>query len=194
MRGGVFVSAVCIIPARGGSRRIPRKNIRMFHGKPIIAYSIEAALASNVFMGVVVSTDDAEVAMWARWLGASVYKRSFDRGLRGTQEVTAEALCEMAYKYACCIYPTAPLMSVYDLCVGFGLLNRHKDPYTYAVGPDNQDAGQWYWGLSEAFVGGVPLSEGAKYQVASNRVCDINTEDDWKRAERMYAELHGLTC
>ena len=67
-----MANAVAIIPARGGSKRIPRKNIKMFHGKPLIAYSIEVALASQLFDKVVVTTDDEEIAMVAKAYGAEV--------------------------------------------------------------------------------------------------------------------------
>ena len=183
--------AGAIIPARGGSMRIRGKNIRRFHGRPIIEYSIETAWASKQFGRVVVSTDDALIATWAHWYGAEVHKRAADDGAMGTQEVTANVLRDMAWQrveYACCIYATAPLMLPEDLIEG----RKHLDiwPFVYSVGPDGNDAGQWYWGHTRAFLDGVPLDRGFQYALPVNRVCDINTEDDWQRAEKLYEELH----
>lgn len=111
--------AVAIITARGGSKRIPRKNIKEFCGKPILAYSIEAALASGVFDEVMVSTDDDEIAEIAKRYGAKVpFIRSCDTA--NDYATTAEVLCEVLEQYgkagevfdfACCIYPTAPFVT-----------------------------------------------------------------------------------
>ena len=109
---------LCIIPARGGSKRIPRKNIKDFLGKPIIAYSIEAALNSGLFDEVMVSTDDKEIADIAKKYGATV---PFFRSLETSDDyaTTVDVLLEVLAEYkktgvyfyaACCIYPTAPLI------------------------------------------------------------------------------------
>ncbi|WP_286968656.1 pseudaminic acid cytidylyltransferase [Flavobacterium sp. UBA4854] len=115
---------IAIIPARGGSKRIPRKNIKDFLGKPIIAYSIEAALQSNLFDEVMVSTDDEEIAEIARSYGAKV---PFLRSLKNSNDfaTTADVLLEVVDKYkekfdvdieiACCIYPTSPLIKTVHL-------------------------------------------------------------------------------
>ena len=108
---------LAIIPARGGSKRIPRKNIKNFLGKPIIAYSIEIALKSGLFDEVMVSTDDTEIAKIAKKYGAKV---PFLRSEANSNDfaTTADVLIEVLenynfkYPYACCIYPTAPLVSV----------------------------------------------------------------------------------
>lgn len=110
---------VAIITARGGSKRIPRKNIRDFCGKPIIAYSIEAAVASGIFDTVMVSTDDAEIAEIARKFGAEVpFMRSAETAndYAATNDVVMEVLNTYAkhgdcFDVACCIYPTAPLLT-----------------------------------------------------------------------------------
>lgn len=189
---------IAIIPARGGSRRIPRKNIRMFHGKPIIAYSIETASDSGLFKYVYVSTDDDEIATVARSCGASVIRRMPDMAANGvgTQEVMRGALIDLALAgftpdYACCIYATAPMMRVTDLCYGYAYLRYTNAPYVYSIDPNGADAGQWYWGTYEAFRDGVPLTDGFTHVVTDRRVCDINTEEDWKRAGAMYACLHA---
>lgn len=119
-------SSVAIIPARGGSKRIPRKNVRNFRGKPIIAWSITAALESGSFDEVMVSTDDAEIASTARAWGAEV---PFMRSLRTaddyatTSSVLTEVLAQYrgmgrAFDLACCLYPTAPFVCAADLASG----------------------------------------------------------------------------
>lgn len=187
------MSAVAIIPARGGSVRIPRKNLRPFFGKPIIAYSIEAAKESGCFERIVVSTDDAIIGTWAQWYGAEVHKRAYDDGTKGTQAVMADVLREVAWtrcQYACCIYPCAPLMTADDLGLGFDLLSIGDAPYVYSVDEDGADAGQWYWGKVEAFLNGVSLDQARLYALPGERVCDINTPEDWSRAEKLYEEMH----
>ena len=113
------MKAVCIIPARGGSKRIPRKNIKDFLGKPIIAYSIEAALKSGLFDEVMVSTDDDEIADVARRYGASVpFMRSdaTSNDFATTNEVIAEVLdryrdAGKEFDVICCLYSTAPFVT-----------------------------------------------------------------------------------
>ncbi len=113
------MSVVAIITARGGSKRIPRKNIKHFLGKPIIAYSIEVALASSLFDEVMVSTDDKEIADYARECGATVpFMRSPESSNDscGTAEVILEVLDRYkhqgkTFSEACCIYPTAPFIT-----------------------------------------------------------------------------------
>ena len=110
---------VAMITARGGSKRIPRKNIKEFCGKPIIAYSIEAAIASGVFDTVMVSTDDEEIAAIAKQYGAEV---PFYRSEKTSNDfaTTADVILEVLEEYekrgesfdmACCIYPTAPFLT-----------------------------------------------------------------------------------
>ncbi len=124
------MSNLAIIPARGGSKRIPRKNIKNFLGKPIIAYSIEAALKSSLFDEVMVSTDDAEIAEIAKQYGAKV---PFMRSTKNSDDfaTTVEVLSEVfnqykslgkGFKHACCIYPTAPFITPEILIDGFNKL------------------------------------------------------------------------
>lgn len=111
--------AIAIITARGGSKRIPRKNIRDFCGKPIMAYSIEAALAAGIFETVMVSTDDREIAEVAVRYGAEVpFLRSAETAddHATTNDVLLEVLAEYEkrgrrFDVACCIYPTAPFVT-----------------------------------------------------------------------------------
>src|SRR6187431_1986511 len=121
---------IAIITARGGSKRIPRKNIKDFLGRPIIAYSIEAALASKLFDEVMVSTDDEEIAQVARSFGASVpFLRSSSASddFATTAEVLQEVLASYKaigkeYTSACCIYPTAPFVNAEALTKAYTLL------------------------------------------------------------------------
>ena len=113
------MSNVAIITARGGSKRIPRKNIRPFLGKPIIAYVIEAALQSGLFQEVMVSADDAEIADVARHYGATVpFMRSPENA--NDHAATVDVLLEVMDAYAergqtfehiCCLYPTSPFVT-----------------------------------------------------------------------------------
>lgn len=121
---------VCIITARGGSKRIPRKNIKDFCGKPILAYSIGVALESKLFDEVMVSTDDFEIAETAKKYGASV---PFMRSAKASDDMTptAPVLVEVIeeykklnqnFEYLCCIYPTAPLLRKERLQEAYELL------------------------------------------------------------------------
>ena len=109
---------IAVIPARGGSKRIPRKNIRPFCGKPIIAYSIEAAQASGLFDEIIVSTDDAEIAEVARQFGATapfVRPKEISDDHTGTAAVVKHAVGWFIERgddltHVCCIYATAPLI------------------------------------------------------------------------------------
>ena len=127
-------SNLCIIPARGGSKRIPRKNVRNFSGKPIISYSIQAALNSGLFKEVMVSTEDRIIADIALQYGASVpFYRSEENA--DDYATTLEVIEEVIEKYQvegkefdniCCIYPTAPFVSANKLKEAFRLLKDQK--------------------------------------------------------------------
>lgn len=114
---------IAIIPARGGSKRIPRKNIKLFHGKPIISYAIESALSSGLFDEVIVSTDDLEIAEIALKHGAKVpFYRSTENSddFATTSSVLLEVILELEKEShtidsICCIYPTSPLIGSQDL-------------------------------------------------------------------------------
>lgn len=124
------MASIAIITARGGSKRIPRKNIKLFLGKPIINYSIQAALQAGVFEEVMVSTDDEEIAEVARQNGALVpFMRSAENSndYAGTAEVLMEVIQEYRMKgrffdTACCIYPTAPFVTAEKLKAAYALL------------------------------------------------------------------------
>ena len=124
--------SVCIIPARGGSKRIPRKNIKLFHGKPLIAYSIEVALKSNLFDKVIVSTDDEEIAKVAIDYGAVVpflRPKELSDDFTGTSTVVNHALEYLKsigenYDFVCTIYATAPFLDEKYLIEGFEKLKN----------------------------------------------------------------------
>lgn len=125
---------ICIIPARGGSKRIPRKNIKEFMGKPIIAYSIEVAIKTGLFDKIVVSTDDLEIAEISKKYGAEIpFMRSNENSsdFATTAEVIVEVMDNyklrgINFQFVCCLYPTAPLVSSDKLIEGFQLI-KNKD-------------------------------------------------------------------
>ncbi|MFJ7793551.1 pseudaminic acid cytidylyltransferase [Pseudomonas sp. NPDC096950] len=223
---------VAIIPARGGSKRIPRKNLKPFDGVPMIARSIKTALDSGLFAQVVVSTDDEEIAELARHCGAQVpFMRpaALADDFTGTAAVIVHALQALqgqAFDFACCIYATAPLLQPRFLQQGLSLLQQHPDKsFAFSVcdfgfpvqraltldeegaltalypefrqtrsqdlPPAYQDAGQFYWGRTGAWLRGEVLYSTQSLPVILPRylVQDIDTLEDWKRAEYLYAAL-----
>lgn len=132
---------IAIIPARGGSKRIPRKNIRVFHGKPIIAYSIEAAKASRCFDHIIVSTDDSEIAEVAKRYGAEVpfiRPSSLADDFSTTLDVIKHAInwCKenkMEIENVCCIYATAPFLLPKYIQQGLKSLSQNHVKYTFGA-------------------------------------------------------------
>lgn len=132
---------LCIIPARGGSKRIPRKNIKPFLGKPMLAYSIETALKTNLFEEVMVSTDDGEIADVARKYGAKVpFMRSSETA--NDYATTADVLKEVLSRYKslgqeydifCCFYATAPLVQSKDVTFAYERLLHSVFTCVYPV-------------------------------------------------------------
>jgi len=132
---------IAIIPARGGSKRIPRKNIKEFCGKPIIAYSIEAAIKSNIFNEIMVSTDDEEIAEVAKKYGASVpFFRSAE--MSTDMAMTVPVLIEVLGEYekqgkhfdiTCCIYPCAPFVTAQKLKQGIDLLLQNDASFAFPI-------------------------------------------------------------
>lgn len=133
--------SIAIIPARGGSKRIPKKNIKDFHGKPLIAYSIEVALKSKLFEKVVVSTDDEEIAEISKKYGAQVpflRPKELSDDFTGTGEVIKHALDYFkengeVYDYCCTIYATAPLLQEKYLVEGFEKLKSSDASLSFSV-------------------------------------------------------------
>lgn len=224
---------VAIIPARGGSKRIPRKNVRLFAGKPIIAHSIGAALDSGCFDRVIVSTDDAEIAAVAREWGAEtpfVRPPELSDDHTGTIPVIAHAVTWLQQQgtspeYVACIYATAPFVQPDDLRASLYRLIETDSDYAFTVtsfpfpiqrairinasgrvemfNPEHfntrsqdleeayHDAGQFYWGRATAWLKGTPIfSAGAlPLLLPRHRVQDIDTLEDWLRAEWMFKAL-----
>jgi pseudaminic acid cytidylyltransferase len=218
---------IAVIPARGGSKRIPRKNIKNFNGKPMIAWSIEAAKESGLFEKIIVSTDDEEIAEIASEWGAEVpflRPAELSDDFVATTEVIAHATQwaidqKNDLESVCCIYATAPFIKVEDLKRAREALDSGDWDYTIAVtdfaapifrafketeqgglemffpehfGTRSQDlpvalhdAGQFYWGRSEAWMQGRRIfSINSKpILIPRWRVQDIDTLEDWKRAE-----------
>ena len=135
------IKPLAIIPARGGSKRIPRKNIKSFCGKPIIAYSIIAAQNANIFNRVIVSTDDDEIADTAIKWGADVpftRPQNLSDDYTTTIDVIKHALKWLNdnneyYEYTCCIYATAPFIRVQDLKKGYDLLANSRNNFAFPV-------------------------------------------------------------
>jgi len=131
---------IAIIPARGGSKRIPRKNIKTFAGQPMIAYSINAALASGCFDDIVVSTDDAEIAEVSESFGASVpfmRPESLATDVAGTMPVVEHAIKSLSYnnqiQHVCLIYPTAPLINSINIAKAYHLFIKSNATYTFSA-------------------------------------------------------------
>jgi pseudaminic acid cytidylyltransferase len=187
---------ICLIPARGGSVRVPFKNRRLFHGRPIIAYAIDTAYTSRLFDHVLVSTDDEEMAAVARRHGAWVTRRPLCDGSQGTQELAGEFLRSdhgTQYSHCCVLYATTPLLEWEDLVRGWQALHSAGALYSYSVHEDTgEDIGGFYWSFAQALVDGIPLAGNShKVFIDRERCCDINTEADWQRAEAMYVALRG---
>jgi pseudaminic acid cytidylyltransferase len=217
---------IAVIPARGGSKRIPRKNIKPFGGKPMIAYAIQAARDSGLFEHVVVSTDDDEIAAVAQAHGASLPFRR-PAHLADDQTVTVPVIAHAAQWFVdqghavdavCCIYPCVPLLRAADLQGAYAMFKERGADYVYPVvgfhsspwramtkpehGPMQFvypeyeltrtqdlpkcyfDAGQFYWGKTAAWTSGLRMhSHGHGYEVEGHRIVDIDTHEDWARAE-----------
>jgi pseudaminic acid cytidylyltransferase len=132
---------IAIIPARGGSKRIPRKNIKDFHGKPLIAYSIETAINSNLFEKVIVSTDDEEIAEIAKEYGAEtpfIRPPQLSDDFTATGDVvnhTVNFLQENgeSYDYICTIYATAPMLQIKYLIEGYEKLSQSDAHMAFSV-------------------------------------------------------------
>jgi N-acylneuraminate cytidylyltransferase len=222
---------LCVIPARGGSKRIPCKNIRPFAGKPIIAWSIGVALDSKLFDRVIVSTDDEQIAEVSRRYGAEtpfMRPTALADDFTGTNAVVKHAInwfseAGTPVEYACCIYATAPFVQARYLREGFKKLTASSRSFAFSVTsyafpiqralritadrgveamwPDNilkrsqdleeayHDAGQFYWGRAEAFLDDRVVYSKASVPVLLPRelVQDIDTPEDWRRAELMFA-------
>lgn len=130
---------IAIIPARGGSKRIPRKNIKHFCGKPIIAYSIEAAQKADCFDRIIVSTDDDEIAAIAKQYGAEIpfiRPQNISDDFATTLDVIQHAVTALNLENTdniCCIYATAPFITAADITAGYTMLSHHNNGYVFSA-------------------------------------------------------------
>ncbi len=225
---------VCIIPARGGSKRIPKKNIKNFRNKPMISWSIKSAIKSGIFKKILVSTDDKEIANISLNEGAEVpflRPKEISGDYSSTQEVIKHSIEWMMTNgiepnIVCCLYATSPFTTSNDLNLGLKkIVNSNflqylftvtsfeypiqrsfrinKEGHTEMLFPENyhkrsqdlesifHDAGQFYmakkdkWLSDEGFFqNGLPLI------IPRWRVQDIDTEEDWIRAEKLHQILN----
>lgn len=228
---------LAIIPARGGSKRIPRKNIKTFCGKPMIAWSIEAARLSCCFDRIIVSTDDEEISEVAQAHGAEVpFMRPSELSddHTSTTPVIAHAVDWIKQNvgrvdFACCIYAAAPFVQAEDLKRGLALLCESGADYAFSVttyafpiqrairltadkrvemfNPQHfntrsqdleealHDAGQFYWGKASAWLEKKTVFSSSAVPVAlpRYRVQDIDTLEDWERAEWLFKVMQIST-
>ena len=225
---------LAVIPARGGSKRIPRKNIKPFGGLPMIAWSIHAAQASGCFDRIIVSTDDNEISEVAKAYGAEVpfvRPAELSDDHTGTISVVAHATqWQNAHgpsaTEVCCIYATAPFVFPSDIAHGHDVLQSSGADYAFSVTsyafpiqrairitsqqrvemfqPEHfntrsqdleeawHDAGQFYWGRAQAWLAHQPVftAAAAPVPIPRYRVQDIDTPEDWERAEWMLRSIN----
>lgn len=227
-----MTKCVAIIPARGGSKRIPKKNIKNFHGKPLIAYSIEVALKSKLFDKVIVSTDDEEIAEIAKEFGAEVpflRPKELSDDFTGTGAVVTQALeylkeQDEVHDFVCTIYATAPFLDEKYLIEGFEKLKNSNARNAFSCTsmpfpiqrtfkitsnercemfwPENfmkrsqdleeafQDAGQFYWTNLNIKSDEITFGKDSIPIILPRYlVQDIDTLEDWQRAEFMYEAI-----
>jgi len=223
---------IAIIPARGGSKRIPRKNIKLFDGKPMIAYAIEAAKESGLFDRVIVSTDDDEIASVSREYGADIpFMRpaALADDHTPTVPVIVHAIeacrqLDWSMRLVCCIYPVVPLIQIQDLHDAYALIEQSDTEFSFPVTlfpsaiqralrclPDGTispfhlqyintrtqdlelayyDTGQFYWGKTEGWLMGHSAHQFGKGVIIPEwRTVDVDTLEDWNRAEILYKLL-----
>lgn len=224
---------IAIIPARGGSKRIPRKNLVDFGGKPMIVHSIIVAQRSELFDRIIVSTDDEEIADTAIRFGAEVpFRRSaaLSDDYAPTIPVIADAIEQTTnpgLELVCCIYATAPLLEADDIRQGYAVISEGEWDYVLSatsfdfpifrgfrdngsqglemVFPQHQttrsqdlpeilhDAGQFYWGRTDAWLNQRPIfgPKTTAVRLPRWRVQDIDTPEDLERARRIVTAFQG---
>lgn len=224
---------VALIPARGGSQRIPRKNIKDFLGTPSIVRVIETLRASGVVEDIIVSTDDEEIASVATAAGARApFRRPAELAdsLTGARPVIQHAIQSMGWGAQTKIgvfYPTAVLTTERDITESVKLLDEADTDFVMTVAefpapvqralavsdshrvtaiddehilsrsqdlaPAYHDIGQFYWGNGAAWLTTLPVvkSRTRAFVVDAWRAVDIDTPEDWERAEKIYGMLHG---
>jgi pseudaminic acid cytidylyltransferase len=228
---------LAVIPARGGSKRIPRKNVKLFRGKPAICWSIDAARETGLFDRIIVSTDDTEIAEVARQAGAEVpFTRpaELSNDFAGTIEVVSHATSWVTEHWdrpeaVCCIYAAAPFVRTNDMQQAWEVLQSGDWAYSFPVTdfgapifrsfrlneqdavemffPEHfatrsqdlpaayHDAGQFYWGRTDAWLKGLRFFDkhSKPLVIPRWRVQDIDTFEDWTRAEILSRLLDELS-
>ena len=187
--------STAIIVARGGSTRIPRKNIIKFMGRPMLSYAIGTARDSGLFDRILVSTEDTEIMCIAGAYGATTLARPAELATNevGTQSVMQHAVTSLAIPDmdpVCCIYPCVPMLTPDDLRQAHKNLLLHS--YIVAVAPEPlRDIGWFYFGRAISFASGLPLysSTTGLHVIEESRAIDINVPEDLATAERMYTAL-----
>jgi len=226
---------IAIIPARAGSKRIPRKNIRLFGGQPMISWSIKAAQDSGLFDEIIISTDDVEIADIAKDLGASVpfiRPEEISGDHTPIKEVVTHAIKAFTAEnqepeLVCCIFATAPFIQQSDLISALDKVQDENTSFSFPIArfsasiqraiklddaghagmftpeafnsrsqdlePAYFDAGQFYWGRTQAWLQPhVMFSDiSSPIVIPAFRVQDIDSEDDWTRAEYLFKALHA---
>jgi pseudaminic acid cytidylyltransferase len=218
---------IAIIPARIGSRRIPKKNIGIFYGRPMIEWSIQIALKCGLFNRVLVSTDSQEIAEIAIGAGAEapfLRPEHLSNDFATTASVIQHAIIESLPNVicnVCCIYACSPFITAADLTLGLRTLESNPSKFVFPISEyshpiqrameiDNNfhisfiqpkfelsrtqdlvtcfhDCGQFYWGHSSSWLNNTKMhSNGIGIPVPSWRAVDIDTLDDWMRAESLY--------
>ena len=219
----------CVIPARGGSKRIPKKNIKMFNGKPMIAWSIEAAKESKIFDKIIISTDDHEIADYAKSLGVSVpfiRPNELSDDYASTADVMAHACKwikseDKSTSIVCCLYATAPFIKPTDLIKALEIIQDNNWSYVFSAAEYSSsiyrsffkdenggvkmlfpemfdkrsqdlkssyhDAGMFYMGAIKSWEDKLKTFEKHSFPmiIPSYRVQDIDTLEDWNKAEHM---------
>jgi pseudaminic acid cytidylyltransferase len=227
------MSALAVIPARGGSKRIPKKNIKPFFGTPMLVRAIRTAQDSGVFSKIVVSTDCEETRDLALKEGAEApFRRpkNLSGDHIGTLDVIVHAVQEMqtqsfVAENVCCLYPCSPFTSGRIIRDVFDAWGESNAPYGFPVcafpsspqralaldarnrvapldprfetirtqdlEPAYYDAGQFYWGSAQAWLSRLPIhSHGFASVIHWTAAVDIDTPEDWRRAEILYEALH----
>ncbi len=221
---------IAIIPARGGSKRIPRKNIKLFAGKPMVVHAISVAKLSKLFDHIIISTDDDEIANIAKKNGAQVpfiRPKLLADDHTPTADVVNHAInmCSEIFgipRYVCCIYPSVPLLKPSDIVDAYSFMKIRSAESCYPVAefascpqralkrkdtgeleffyPEFKmtrtqdlekayfDSGQFYWGTPFSWKNNN-ISSGVSTIIPHWRIVDIDTIDDWKKAELIYKSM-----
>ena len=226
---------IAIIPARGGSKRIPRKNIKLFFGEPMITRTIKTLIDCEIFDTILVSTDDKEIAEIALQSGAKVpflRDAALSDDVAPTAPVISDALkryegqSSITYNNCCCVYPCNPILKIENILKAHSMLVERRTYFVYPVceyphpiqrslildsenkprfrHPEHElaptqsldkfyhDAGQFYWGTRDAWISGRKMhTDGLAMPIPSWQVVDIDTNEDWHRAELIFRMLQN---